>query len=197
MTPKLFYGATSREVALRHSQDVGTPIQEPIDATGLSIDSAREIVSLLSSAIVMGNLGTLVIGPLDDAKPQTFDALLKTLEEPPQDILVILYAADIGNLPSTLVSRCQTTFIEGAKASIPTEAVQALYTAMNVGALYLLFDEIKKNDKPERDFLEAFFESLPIQKKKKFWPIVRKAMLPTKLTRASLVHTLLQIQGQW
>jgi DNA polymerase-3 subunit gamma/tau len=62
---------------------------------------------------------------------EAFNALLKTLEEPPAHVVFILATTEIGKLPETIVSRCQTfTFKK------PTHAILrdlALRVAKNEG----------------------------------------------------------------
>jgi DNA polymerase-3 subunit delta' len=59
-----------------------------------------------------------VIEPANDMTVNAANSLLKTLEEPPGDALLILVADRVGKLPATLFSRCQRIDI-----SVPSETV--------------------------------------------------------------------------
>lgn len=84
-----------------------TDIIEIDAASNNGVDEVREIrnsVSLSCSSLkykiyIIDEVHMLTIG--------AFNALLKTLEEPPQHIIFILATTDIQKVPSTIISRCQ------------------------------------------------------------------------------------------
>jgi DNA polymerase-3 subunit gamma/tau len=43
---------------------------------------------------------------------EAFNALLKTLEEPPKHVIFILATTELDKVPDTIVSRCQTFFFK-------------------------------------------------------------------------------------
>jgi len=49
------------------------------------------------------------------------DSLLKTLEEPPRQVVLILTCTDVGRLPLTIVSRCQVVKL----GAVPTAEISA------------------------------------------------------------------------
>ena len=58
--------------------------------------------------------------------PEAFNALLKTLEEPPEHIVFILATTEVHKLPATIISRCQRF----AFKSIPVGQLQRQLTAI-------------------------------------------------------------------
>ncbi len=59
----------------------------------------------------------LVIENADTLSPDAAQALLKTLEEPPESALITLTAPGVDRLPPTVVSRCQVVSLSGAGAT--------------------------------------------------------------------------------
>jgi len=77
------------------------------DKKAIGIDQIRSLVGelVLTSH---GGLGKVaVIEPANDMTVNAANSLLKTLEEPPGDVLLILVADRTGKLPATVFSRCQ------------------------------------------------------------------------------------------
>jgi hypothetical protein len=73
---------------------------------GLKVDDARSILDMVQIPPIGGKGYTVVIGPLEDATLNALDALLKTLEEPPEGFSFILWAYDLGMVRETVKSRC-------------------------------------------------------------------------------------------
>lgn len=55
-----------------------------------------------------------------------FNALLKTLEEPPEHVLFILATTDVNKVPATIVSRCQRFDFRRIKSSVITDRLMAV-----------------------------------------------------------------------
>lgn len=114
-TAMLFHGPLARERALRKARELGALVHEPFGEEGLKIDDSREIVELMSTVSVGDKVGTLVIGPLDQARQAATDALLKSLEEfNPEIICPVLWANDAGDVSQTIRSRCREVFCPGS-----------------------------------------------------------------------------------
>lgn len=77
------------------------------DKTAILIDQVRELVADLSLTSYEGRGKVAVIEPADRMTTNAANSLLKTLEEPPGDALLILVADRVGRLPATIFSRCQ------------------------------------------------------------------------------------------
>jgi DNA polymerase-3 subunit delta' len=89
----------------------------PEDKYSIGIDQVRELVGQLSLTSYEGGGKVAVIEPADAMTTSAANSLLKTLEEPPGDALLILIVDRPGRLPPTIVSRCQRLYVH-----VPGEA---------------------------------------------------------------------------
>ena len=77
------------------------------DKKTIGIDQIRELVGDLALTSYKGLGKVAVLEPANDMTVNAANSLLKTLEEPPGDTLLILIADRVGKLPATIFSRCQ------------------------------------------------------------------------------------------
>ena len=82
-------------------------ITVPDDKAAIGIDQIRELVHELSLTSYEGGGKAAVIEPANAMTDNAANSLLKTLEEPPGDALLVLVADRTGKLPATIFSRCQ------------------------------------------------------------------------------------------
>lgn len=82
-------------------------LTRPEDKHSILIEQIRDLVSALALTSYEGHGKAAVIDPANALNPNAANSLLKTLEEPPGDALLILIADRTGRLPATIVSRCQ------------------------------------------------------------------------------------------
>ena len=82
-------------------------LERPADKKSVLIDQVRELVQYLALTSYEGRGKVAIIQPANIMTPDAANSLLKTLEEPPGDTLLILVADRIGRLPATIFSRCQ------------------------------------------------------------------------------------------
>ncbi|MCD6404615.1 MAG: DNA polymerase III subunit delta' [Planctomycetes bacterium] len=75
--------------------------------TGISIGQVRELSRRVAQSPLEGRRKAALIDPADSMQPAAQNALLKTLEEPPQDTTLILVARDSDLLLPTVRSRCR------------------------------------------------------------------------------------------
>ena len=73
----------------------------------IRIDAVRAAIDWTATTSSRGRAKVVVIHPADALNPQSANALLKTLEEPPRGARLILTAADPERLLPTVRSRCQ------------------------------------------------------------------------------------------
>ena len=76
-------------------------------ASNRGIDAIRELRENVRFQPVSGKYKVYIIDEVHMLTPEAFSALLKTLEEPPPRIVMILATTDAQKLPATVISRCQ------------------------------------------------------------------------------------------
>ncbi len=79
----------------------------PERSATISVDRIRELQRRFSYGSYEGAWRTAVILHADQMRPESANALLKTLEEPPDRSLLLLTAHSVESLLPTIVSRCQ------------------------------------------------------------------------------------------
>jgi DNA polymerase III subunit delta' len=70
-------------------------------------DNVRDFQDNLSKSSVEGGYRVAIIEKAETMPKNSFDILLKTIEEPPPDSLIMLLSDNIDRLPDTIRSRCQ------------------------------------------------------------------------------------------
>lgn len=76
-------------------------------ASNRGIDNVRELISGVGSAPAQGRYRIYIIDEVHMLTPEAFNALLKTLEEPPAHAIFVLATTDAHKVPTTITSRCQ------------------------------------------------------------------------------------------
>jgi len=84
-----------------------TDIVEIDAASNNSVDSIRELRDLISFAPSSSKYRVYIIDEVHMLTLSAFNALLKTLEEPPSHVIFILATTEVHKLPATILSRCQ------------------------------------------------------------------------------------------
>jgi len=77
------------------------------DRQTISIEQVRTLVADLGLTSYEGGGKAAVIEPANVMTTNAANSLLKTLEEPPGDALLVLVADRVGRLPATIFSRCE------------------------------------------------------------------------------------------
>ncbi len=77
------------------------------DKKYISIEQIRALVNITQERPHQGGYRVAVIDPIETLNDASANALLKTLEEPGSDTLIILVANNNLNFPATINSRCQ------------------------------------------------------------------------------------------
>jgi DNA polymerase-3 subunit delta' len=108
-------------------------IKTPEDKKTIGIDQIRALVGDLVLTSYEGLGKVAVIEPANDMTVNAANSLLKTLEEPPGNTLLILIADRVGKLPATIFSRCQRMDIP-----VPAESMAAKWLdRMQPGAAWI------------------------------------------------------------
>jgi DNA polymerase-3 subunit delta' len=92
-------------------------ISTPEDKKTIGIDQIRALIAALNLTSYEGRGKVAIIDPANDMTINAANSLLKTLEEPPGDTLLVLVADRVGKLPATIFSRCQRIDL-----AVPAEA---------------------------------------------------------------------------
>jgi len=82
-------------------------VAPPEGKEAIGIEQIRELVAALNLTSYEGGSKVAVIEPANAMTVNAANSLLKTLEEPPGDALLVLVADRVGKLPATIFSRCQ------------------------------------------------------------------------------------------
>lgn len=83
-------------------------VLEPLeDKTTIGIDQVREVIKYLQLTSQYDGYKAIIIEPADSMNIHTSNALLKILEEPPANTLLILLTEHPKRLSATIRSRCQ------------------------------------------------------------------------------------------
>ena len=77
------------------------------DKKYISVDQIRELVNICQQRPHQGGYRVAVIQPAESMNMASANAMLKTLEEPGSDTLIILVSSDTNMLPATIRSRCR------------------------------------------------------------------------------------------
>jgi len=91
------------EIALGRSVDV----IEIDAASNRGIDAMRELRENVRYAPARDRYKVFIVDEAHQITPEGFNALLKTLEEPPPHVVFILATTELHELPETILSRCQ------------------------------------------------------------------------------------------
>jgi DNA polymerase III subunit delta' len=73
----------------------------------ITVDQVREVVDLLALTAHRGGWRVVVIVPAEAMHTAAANGLLKTLEEPPPRVLLVLVSHQPRRLPATILSRCR------------------------------------------------------------------------------------------
>ncbi len=82
-------------------------VQEIDAASNTGVENIRDIISQVQYHPSMGKYKVFIIDEVHMLSKGAFNALLKTLEEPPAHVLFILATTEIQQIPATILSRCQ------------------------------------------------------------------------------------------
>lgn len=101
-------------------------------ASNNGVDNIREIVEEVSYSPAEGKYKVYIIDEVHMLSIGAFNALLKTLEEPPSYVIFILATTEVHKLPITILSRCQRYDFKRISINTITARMQELIQAENV-----------------------------------------------------------------
>ena len=95
-------------------------------ASNNGVDNVREIRDQVQYSPVSGKYKVYIIDEVHMLSPGAFNALLKTLEEPPSYVIFILATTEKHKIPITILSRCQKYDFKRISIDIITDHLTAL-----------------------------------------------------------------------
>ena len=101
-------------------------------ASNNGVDNIREIVDEVSYSPAEGRYKVYIIDEVHMLSIGAFNALLKTLEEPPSYVIFILATTEVHKIPITILSRCQRYDFKRISIETITERMQELMDAEGV-----------------------------------------------------------------
>jgi DNA polymerase-3 subunit gamma/tau len=109
---------TSARIVARALGTAPSDLYEIDAASNRGIDNIRELRENVGTMPFDSKYKVYIIDEVHMLTKEAFNALLKTLEEPPAHVIFILATTELEKVPDTIVSRCQTFLFKR-----PSEAV--------------------------------------------------------------------------
>lgn len=101
-------------------------------ASNNGVDNIREIIDEVSYSPAEGKYKVYIIDEVHMLSPGAFNALLKTLEEPPSYVIFILATTEVHKIPITILSRCQRYDFKRISIDTITDRMKELMAAEQV-----------------------------------------------------------------
>jgi DNA polymerase-3 subunit gamma/tau len=92
---------------LAAGRDIATDLIEIDAASNTGVDNIREIIERAQFSPAVWDTKFYIIDEVHMLSVSAFNALLKTLEEPPPHVAFILATTEVHKVPATVASRCQ------------------------------------------------------------------------------------------
>ena len=103
-----------------HNADApaGTDAKVKTKSKEIKIEQVRDIAGLMTLTTHRAGFRVLLVHPAETMVPAAANALLKTLEEPPPQTVILLVTDRIGRLMATIKSRCQRLLVPAPNEEI-------------------------------------------------------------------------------
>lgn len=101
-------------------------------ASNNGVDNIRDIIDAVAYASAQAKYRVYIIDEVHMLSTGAFNALLKTLEEPPQDVVFILATTEPHRLPATILSRCQRYDFKRISRVGITERLEKICKDLNI-----------------------------------------------------------------
>lgn len=101
-------------------------VQEIDGASNTSVDDVREIRERVKFLPAIGKYKVYIIDEVHMLSTSAFNALLKTLEEPPAHVIFIFATTESQKIPATILSRCQRFDLRRLSPAMVIEELQKI-----------------------------------------------------------------------
>lgn len=112
--------------------DSNVDVVEMDAASRNGVDDMRELLERVAYPPQMGKYKVYIIDEVHMLSISAFNALLKTLEEPPEHVIFILATTESQKIPATILSRCQRFDLNRISASLIFEKMQEELQKQNI-----------------------------------------------------------------
>lgn len=122
-------GTGKTTLARIFARELGTNAEDIIEIDAASNRSVEDIDILRSGVRVLPFSSPFKVYIIDEVhmlSNHAFNALLKTLEEPPAHVIFILATTEFDKVPETILSRCQTFSFRKPNEKVLIEVVQSV-----------------------------------------------------------------------
>lgn len=147
----------------------------PGKSTFISIDMIRELKYESKFKLYEGKKKVFIIAEADKMRPEAANALLKLLEEPPANLMLILISSQIHRILATMKSRCQLIHFPPLEGDIilkiirkftpqPPEHLASLIR-LALGNIKLAFDFVDEDVLQKRDQAVDFLRKVVLIEK--------------------------------
>jgi DNA polymerase-3 subunit gamma/tau len=145
-------GTTEIDDAIMRGQD--TDVIEIDAASNTGVDDARELIANCAYKPLRGKYKIYIIDEVHMLSTNAFNALLKTMEEPPEHVKFILCTTDQHKVPATIQSRCQRFEFRAIPAPLIAEHLTHIFKEEGVtGDPELIFTVARLGNGSMRDAL--------------------------------------------
>ena len=100
-------------------------VQAEEGSAALKVDQIRELQRTLALAPYEASYKTALLLRFEEANPSAANALLKTLEEPPPQVIMLVTASDAESLLPTIVSRCEVIRLRPLTLDLVVDGLQS------------------------------------------------------------------------
>ncbi len=94
------------------NQGIHEDVLEIDGASHTSVDDVRLLKETVGYSTQRSRFKVYIIDEVHMLSQSAFNALLKTLEEPPSHVVFVFATTELAKVPQTIVSRCQTFFLK-------------------------------------------------------------------------------------
>lgn len=128
----LFYGSRGTgktTVARILAKRLGVSAEDTIEidaASNRGIDDIRELRDAVHTLPFNSEYKVYIIDEVHMLTKEAFNALLKTLEEPPRHVIFVLATTELDKIPETILSRCQVFTFKDPTAKMLAEHLKEL-----------------------------------------------------------------------
>lgn len=125
-------GKDEIDAAIMSGKD--TDVIEIDAASNSGVDNARELIANAAYRPLRGKRKIYIVDEVHMLSNAAFNALLKTMEEPPEHVMFILATTDPQKVPATIQSRCQRFDFRNIPAMDISEHLSAVLKKEGVSA---------------------------------------------------------------